>query len=91
VPKTLAELISTMNKLKSSDRLYAVATRPSSGVVIGANEMPNLPPSMLATLNNDRIAGGVKPVVNTIVLEQALAPAEMIITGQQTLAIEVIK
>ena len=91
VPKTLAELISTINKLKSSDRLYAVASRSSSGVVIGANEMPNLPPSMLATLNNDRIAGGIKPVVNTIVLEKALPPAEMIITGQQSLAIEVIK
>jgi hypothetical protein len=91
VPKTLSELISTMNKLKSSDRLYAVATRSSSGVVIGANEMPNLPPSMLATLNNDRTAGGVRPVVNTIMLEQALPPAEMIITGQQSLSIEVIK
>ena len=45
----------------------------------------------MATLNNDRITGGVKPVVNTIVLEQALPPAEMIITGQQSLAVEVVK
>ncbi len=91
VPKTLGELISMINKLKSSDRLYLVASRPSTGVVIGANEMPNLPPSVMATLNNDRITGGVKPVVNTIVLEQALPPAEMIISGQQSLAIEVVK
>ena len=91
VPKTLGELISTINRLKSSDRLYAVASRPSTGVVIGANEMPNLPPSVMATLNNDRIAGGVKPVVNTIVFEKALPPSEMIITGQQSLAIEVVK
>ena len=78
VPKTLAELVSTINKLKSSDRLYAVASRSSTGVVIGANEMPNLPPSVMATLNNDRIAGGVRPVVNTIVFEKALPPSEMI-------------
>ena len=91
VPRDLSELISVINKLKASDRLYAVATRSSAGAVIGASEMPNLPPSMLATLNNDRIVGGVKPVVQTIVFEQALPPSELIITGQQTLSIEVIK
>jgi len=91
VPRDLSELISVINKLKSSDRLYAVAARSSTGAVIGASEMPNLPPSMLATLNNDRIVGGVKPVVQTIVFEQALPPSDFIITGQQTLSIEVIK
>jgi hypothetical protein len=53
--------------------------------------MPNLPPSVLATLNNDRTVGGVKPAVQTIVNELAIAPAEFLITGQQTLTIEVIK
>lgn len=91
VPKDLAELVSVINSLKSSDRLYAVATRSSSGVVVGASEMPNLPPSMLATLNSDRSTGGVKPVVQTTVFEQALPPSEMIITGQQSLTIEVIR
>jgi hypothetical protein len=53
--------------------------------------MPNLPPSVLATLNNDRTVGGIKPAVQTIVNELAIAPAEFLITGQQTLTIEVIK
>jgi hypothetical protein len=91
VPRDLSELISVINRLKSGDRLYAIAARSSTGAVIGASEMPNLPPSMLATLNNDRIVGGVKPVVQTIVFEQALPPSEFLITGQQTLSIEVIK
>lgn len=91
VPKDLAELVGVINNLKSSDRLFAVATRSSNGLVIGASEMPNLPPSMLATLNNDRSSGGVKPVVQTVVFERALPPSEMIITGQQALTIEIVR
>jgi hypothetical protein len=53
--------------------------------------MPNLPPSMLATLNNDRTAGGFKPTILTVLSEQELAPAEFIVSGQQVLTIEVKK
>ena len=91
VPADLDELISTMNKVKLPDRLYLQTLRTSSGAIIGSNEMPNLPPSVLATLNNDRTAGGFKPAVNTIVGEIAIPPAEFIVTGQQSLSIEVVK
>ncbi len=91
VPKSAAELISTINRLKRSDRLYAIVFRTSAGMIVGANEMPNLPPSMLATINNDRTAGGSKATVNTIIAEQELAAAEYIVTGSQTLTIEVVK
>ena len=91
VPRDLSELISTINMLKVSDRLYLQTFRTTNGAVIGASEMPNLPPSVLATLNNDRTAGGIKPAVQTIVNEMKLPPAEFLISGQQTLTIEVIK
>jgi hypothetical protein len=91
VPKTLGELVSTINKAKKADRLYAQLFRTTSGTVIGVNEMPNLPPSVLATMNNDRTAGGFKPTTQTVVSEQMIAPAEFIISGQQTLTIEVVK
>ncbi len=91
VPKDLNELIATINKIKKSDRLYVQTFRTTGGAIIGASEMPNLPPSMMATLNNDRTAGGIKPSVQTIVTEQEIAPADFVIGGQQTLAIEVIK
>lgn len=91
IPKTLGELVATINKAKKSDRLYTQLFRPTTGTVIGVNEMPNLPPSVLATMNNDRTAGGFKPTTQTVVSEQLIAPAEFIISGQQTLAIEVIK
>jgi hypothetical protein len=91
VPKSLSELVSTINKAKKGDRLYAQLFRTTNGTVIGVNEMPNLPPSMLATMNNDRTAGGFIPTTQTVVSEQLIAPAEFIISGQQTLSIEVVK
>lgn len=91
VPRDLAELIKTINKLKLGDRLYVQTIRTSTGAIIGASEMPNLPPSVLATLNSDRTAGGIKPAVQTVVSDVEVAPADFIITGQQTLVIEVIK
>ncbi|HSU26396.1 MAG TPA: hypothetical protein VLI65_10465 [Pyrinomonadaceae bacterium] len=91
VPRDLGELVKTINQLKLPDRLYTQIFRTTNGAIIGASEMPNLPPSVLATLNNDRTAGGVKPAVQTVINETAVPPAEFIISGQQTLAIEVIR
>jgi len=59
--------------------------------LIGVNEMPNLPPSMLATLNNDRTAGSYKPYVQTVIADRELPPAEFVIYGQQKLDIQVVK
>ena len=90
-PKTAADLIATYNKLKRSDRLYAVVTRTSNGAVVGSSEMPNLPPSFLATINNDRTAGSSKPTVNTIVADIELKPGEYLVSGSQTIVVEVIR
>jgi len=90
-PRTAAELIATINKLKSPDRLYIALTRTSAGTVIGTSEMPNLPPSMLATINNSRSAGGSKPTVQTVVFEKELPAGEFIVMGSQTLSIEVVR
>jgi len=91
VPKDLGELVKMINGIKKADRLYVQVNRVTSGAIIGASEMPNLPPSMLATLNNDRTAGGFKPTLLTVLTEQELAPAEFIVSGQQVLTIEVKK
>ncbi len=91
VPKDIAEMIKTINGIKKNDRLYVQTYRVTNGAVIGAKELPNLPPSVLATLNNDRTAGGFKPTLQTVLTEQEIAPAEFLISGKQTLAIEVIK
>lgn len=90
VPKNLGELIGTINNLKLPDRLYAQVVRNTNGAIVGVSEMPNLPPSVLATLNNDRTAGGFKSSAQTVVAEQEIAPAAFIISGQQTITIQVV-
>jgi hypothetical protein len=91
VPKDLAELVDTINKVRQPDRLYAKMFRTTSGVVIGMNEMPNLPPSVLATMNNDRMTGGTKPSVQSVIKVSEIPPAKFVITGEQTLTFEVVK
>ncbi len=91
IPQDLSELVKTINEVKKSDRLYVQINRVTNGAIIGSNEMPNLPPSVLATMNNNRTAGGFTPTVQTVLTEQEVAPAEFLISGQQTLQIEVIK
>lgn len=91
VPRDLADLVKTINRIKLPDRLYVQTSRTTQGALVGSSEMPNLPPSVLATLNNDRTAGGIKPVVQTMIGETEVAPADFIITGQQTISIEVVK
>lgn len=91
VPSDLTDLVGTMNRLKMPDRLYARIFSRSAGVIIGSNEMPNLPPSMLATINNDRMSGGVKPAVQSVLNEIAIPPADFVVTGEQTLNIIVVR
>ena len=91
VPKDLAELVDTINKVRLPDRLYAKMFRTTSGVVVGTSEMPNLPPSVLATLNSDRMTGAAKPSVQSVIKVTEIPPAKFIITGEQTLTFDVVK
>ena len=91
VPTNLSELVETINDVRKDDRLYVQIYRETKGAIIGANELPNLPPSVLATLNNDRISGESKPSVNSVLLEKSFPPNDFVLSGQQTLTIEIIK
>ncbi|PYS78244.1 MAG: hypothetical protein DMF66_07090 [Acidobacteria bacterium] len=91
VPKDLGQLVGAINKLKKNDRLYVKLFRVTNGAVIGTDEMPNLPPSFVATLNSDRASGGFTPTVLSPIDEKELPPAEYVISGQQLIGINVIR
>ena len=69
VPQDLGQLVRAINKIKRSDRLYVKLFRITPGAVIGTDELPNLPPSVVATLNSDRNSGGYTPTVLSPVYE----------------------
>ena len=91
VPQDLSQLVRAINTVKKSDRLYVKLFRITSGAVIGTSELPSLPPSMVATLNSDRTSGGYTPTVLSPVSETELPPAEFVISGQQLIAIDVVR
>jgi len=91
VPQDLGQLVRAINTVKKSDRLYVKLFRITPGAVIGTSELPSLPPSMVATLNSDRTAGGYTPTVLSPVSETELPPAEFVISGQQLIAIDVVR
>jgi hypothetical protein len=90
VPQDLGQLVQAINKVKKSDRLYVKLFRITPGAVIGTSEMPNLPPSVVATLNSDRNSGGYTPTVLSAVYEMELPPAEFVISGQQLIALDIV-
>ncbi|HEV2765355.1 MAG TPA: hypothetical protein VGV38_20400, partial [Pyrinomonadaceae bacterium] len=91
VPQDLGQLVSAINKIKKNDRLYVKLFRITPGAVIGTDEMPNLPPSVVATLNSDRSSGGYTPTVLSPVSEKELPPASFVINGQQLIGINVVR
>lgn len=91
VPRDLGQLVNAINKVKKSDRLYVKLFRITPGAVIGTNELPNLPPSVVATLNSDRTSGGYTQTALSPVYEMELPPAEFVISGQQQIGIDVVR
>jgi hypothetical protein len=91
VPQDLGQLVKAINTVKKGDRLYVKLFRITAGAVIGTSEMPNLPPSVIATLNSDRNSGGYTPTVLSPVYEMELPPADFVISGQQLIAIDVVR
>jgi len=91
VPRDLGQLVNAINKVKKSDRLYVKLFRLTPGAVIGTNELPNLPPSVVATLNSDRTSGGYTPMALSPIFETELPPADFVISGQQLIGIDVVR
>ncbi len=90
VPQDLGQLVGAINKIKKSDRLYVKLFRITPGAVIGTSELPNLPPSVVATLNSDRSSGGYTPTALSAVYEMELMPEKFVIAGRQLIGLDVV-
>jgi SpoIVB peptidase S55 len=90
-PKTVEQLVREMNRLRKADRLYVRLSRSDNGAVINNEEMPNLPPSVLATLGSERTTGGYVVTRSVTVFEKELAPAEFVLSGSKSLTVNVVE
>jgi hypothetical protein len=91
VPKDLDQLIRAINKMKRNNRLYVKVMRAGAGAIVNNEEMPTLPPSVLAALNSQRTAGGYAPLSVATIAEQELSPWRSLISGLQTITITVVR
>lgn len=90
-PKSLNQLVRELNRVRKADRLYVKLTRSDAGAVINNEEMPSLPPSVLATLGSERTVGGYVLTHTATLFEKELSPADFVISGQRTLTINVVE
>jgi hypothetical protein len=91
VPKDLGQLVRAINKMKRNNRLYVKIMRAGTGAIVNNEEMPVLPPSVLATLGSSRTSGGYTPLSVVTLGEHELPPSQFIISGQQSITISVVK
>ncbi len=89
-PKSLGHLVRELNRVRKTDRLYIRLERVGAGVVINNEELPNLPPSVLATLGSERTSGGYTLTRAAAIYERELPPADFVVSGQRTLTINVV-
>lgn len=90
-PRTLSELVSILNRAKKEDRLYVQVARQAPGAVTGSSEMPNLPPSVLATLNSGRAPGTFKPTTQQVIFEQEMNRSQFVVIGKQSIDVRVVR
>lgn len=88
-PRNLGQLVKAINNMKKNDRLYVRLYRNQSGAIIAGEGLPNLPPSMLALYNSNKISGGVHPIDQAIYTEHELGATDLVITGQQEITINI--
>jgi len=87
VPDNLGELIERINKIKETDRIYAFLIKESNGTIIGVKELPNLPPSTLAILDNKSSSGQATPINSFISVEKQSEKLDYVISGQKSVPV----
>ncbi|MCP9494353.1 MAG: hypothetical protein MSG64_07855 [Pyrinomonadaceae bacterium MAG19_C2-C3] len=88
VPRNVGELVEFINKARGGNVLRVRLARTVSGAIIGANELPNLPPSVLATLMTDRASGGVTTVSSGTISEDERT-VDYVARGSQSVTLTV--
>lgn len=90
-PESAAQIVRDLNHLRRMDRLYVRMLSSGRGAVIGGEELPSLPPSMLAMLGSGRSTDStVTRTGSSLVGEFELGPSDYVIQGRQSLEVAVV-
>jgi hypothetical protein len=89
-PRDLDQLIWLINQLRRNDRIYILASREDSGVLLGGDRMPNLPPSVSRVLVRPGSEGNVTFIPQRSVFEEVL-PSDHAVEGYVRIRLEVVR
>lgn len=90
-PESLRQLVDGINRLKKNDRLYVKVVRATGGAVVDNQALTALPPSVLSSLGSPRATNGFTALQTSTLSERELPPARFIVTGQQAIAVDVVR
>jgi hypothetical protein len=88
VARDMAQLVRSLNTLRSGNRVYARLTRPAGGAIVGGEYLPALPGSVLSVLSASDQGTSVVPLPASTVWSGELA-TERAVSGWRQVAVPV--
>ena len=88
VPRTVPQLIRTLNKGRRNSTLYIKLLGSDAGAVVNGELLSSLPPSVLAVLEADRSGGSFNPLHSATLGEWEI-PTDHAVSGARTLTVNV--
>jgi hypothetical protein len=83
-PRSVPQLMRTLNTLRKNNRLYVRLLASDAGAVVSGEPLSSLPPSVLGVLETDRSTGDFVPLRSATLGEWNL-PTEFAVVGSRTL------
>ncbi len=87
-PRSVPQMIRTLNKARRNNTLYVKLLGSDAGAVVNGELLSSLPPSVLAVLEADRNGGNFNPLHSATLGEWELA-TDHAVSGSRTLTITV--
>jgi hypothetical protein len=87
-PRTVPQLIRTLNKGRRNSTLYIKLLGSDAGAVVNGELLSSLPPSVLAVLEADRSGGSFNPLHSATLGEWEI-PTDHAVSGVRTLTVNV--
>lgn len=85
-PKTPAQLVSTVNKLRTNNKAYVRVWRAAPAFQIEGEDFPDPPPSLALILGGSQ---AISQTRNSKMAELEIAGGDVVITGSKTIQVEV--
>jgi hypothetical protein len=85
-PGSLAQLVSQIQRVKRSNRVYVRLYGRDPGAVVGGEPMPGLPNSVLAVIDGDRASSGTTAISSALIGAWDI-PVEFAVSGLRTVTV----